>query len=71
MIAKLSQSKIDKIGQLKVVKLDTRDGFVECSDGSWLLIRFWRRAIGPYLHRKCSNKEVQKFIQYGQELVAG
>ncbi len=73
MIAKLKQAKIDKIGQLKVVKLDTRDGFrYKLSDGSWLLIRFsGTEPLVRIYAESSSDEEVQKFIQYGQELVAG
>ncbi|MCX6006199.1 MAG: phosphoglucomutase/phosphomannomutase family protein [Chloroflexi bacterium] len=73
MIAKLMQAKIDKIGQLKVVKLDTRDGFrYKLSDGSWLLIRFsGTEPLVRIYAESSSDEEVQKFIQYGQELVAG
>jgi len=73
MIAKLLQAKIDKIGQLKVVKLDTRDGFrYKLSDGSWLLIRFsGTEPLVRIYAESSSDEEVQKFIQYGQELVAG
>ena len=73
MIAKLLQGKIDKIGQLKVVKLDTRDGFrYKLSDGSWLLIRFsGTEPLVRIYAESSSDEEVQKYIQYGQELVAG
>jgi len=73
MITKLSQAKIDKIGQLKVVKLDIRDGFrYKLSDGSWLLIRFsGTEPLVRIYAESSSDEEVQKFIQYGQELVAG
>jgi phosphomannomutase len=73
MISKLQQSKLDKIGQLKVVKLDTRDGFrYKLSDGGWLLIRFsGTEPLVRIYAESGSDEEVQKLIQYGQELVAG
>jgi alpha-D-glucose phosphate-specific phosphoglucomutase len=73
MISRLQQSKLDKIGQLKVVKLDTRDGFrYKLSDGGWLLIRFsGTEPLVRIYAESGSDEEVQKLIQYGQELVAG
>jgi phosphomannomutase len=69
----LKNSNIDKIGNLKVVKLDTRDGFrYKLSDGSWLLIRFSGTEPLVRIYAESSNDvDVQNLIQYGQELVAG
>jgi alpha-D-glucose phosphate-specific phosphoglucomutase len=69
----LKDSNIDKIGNLKVVKLDTRDGFrYKLSDGSWLLIRFSGTEPLVRIYAESSNDvDVQNLIQYGQELVAG
>ncbi len=54
MISRLQQSKLDKIGQLKVVKLDTRDGFrYKLSDGRLAPHPvLGHGAIGPHLCRK-------------------
>ena len=73
IIARMRRSKPDKIGQLKVVKLDTRDGFrYKLSDGGWLLVRFsGTEPLVRIYAESGSDEEVQKLIQYGQELVAG
>jgi alpha-D-glucose phosphate-specific phosphoglucomutase len=72
-VSRVSQSNIQKIGQLKVVGLDTRDGFrYKLSDGGWLLVRFsGTEPLVRIYAESGSEEEVQKLIQYGQELVAG
>jgi len=72
-VSRVSQAKIDHIGNLKVTKLDTRDGFrYKLSDGSWLLIRFSGTEPLVRIYAESSNDvDVQNLIQYGQELVAG
>ncbi|MBN1375527.1 MAG: phosphoglucomutase/phosphomannomutase family protein [Dehalococcoidia bacterium] len=70
---RIAKASIDRIGQLKVVKLDTRDGFrYKLSDGSWLLIRFSGTEPLVRIYSESSSEDaVQKLIQYGQEMVAG
>jgi phosphomannomutase len=70
-LARLSQAPAEKIGQRKVVKLDTRDGFrYKLDDGSWLLMRFSGTEPLVRIYAESSNpEEVQKLIQYGQEMV--
>jgi alpha-D-glucose phosphate-specific phosphoglucomutase len=72
-LSRMSKANIDRIGQLKVVKLDTRDGFrYKLSDGSWLLIRFsGTEPLVRIYAESGSEDEVQKLIQYGQDLLAG
>ena len=56
-----------------MVGLDTRDGFrYKLSDGGWLLVRFsGTEPLVRIYAESGSEEEVQKLIQYGQELVAG
>lgn len=72
-IARISQADLQKVGQLKVVSLDTRDGFrYKLSDGSWLLMRFSGTEPLVRIYAESGSKEeVQKLIQYGQEMVLG
>ncbi|MDD5399397.1 MAG: phosphoglucomutase/phosphomannomutase family protein, partial [Dehalococcoidia bacterium] len=71
MLQKLSSASVSKIGGQKVVKLDTRDGFrYKLEDGSWLLVRFSGTEPLVRIYAECgSTDEVQKLIQYGQEMV--
>jgi alpha-D-glucose phosphate-specific phosphoglucomutase len=71
MLARIAASKADTIGGLKVVRLDTRDGFrYKLEDGSWLLLRFSGTEPLVRIYAECgSNDEVQKLIQIGQEMV--
>ncbi|MCX5992834.1 MAG: phosphoglucomutase/phosphomannomutase family protein [Chloroflexi bacterium] len=71
MLAKMSAEPAAKIGGQKVVKLDTRDGFrYKLEDGSWLLLRFSGTEPLVRIYAECgSMEEVQKLIQYGQEMV--
>ncbi len=71
MLAKMSSAPASKIGNRKVVKLDTRDGFrYKLEDGSWLLIRFSGTEPLVRIYAECSSMdEVQKLIQVGQEMV--
>ncbi|MCX6004485.1 MAG: phosphoglucomutase/phosphomannomutase family protein, partial [Chloroflexi bacterium] len=61
MVTRMTQNKSEKVGTLKVVKLDTRDGFrYKLEDGSWLLVRFsgTEPLIRIYAESK-SRQEVQ------------
>jgi len=71
MLTKMSAAPVSKIGGQRVVKLDTRDGFrYKLEDGSWLLVRFSGTEPLVRIYAECSSMdEVQKLIQYGQELV--
>jgi len=71
MLSKLSAASVTNIGGQKVVKLDTRDGFrYKLEDGSWLLLRFSGTEPLVRIYAECSSmEEVQKLIQYGQEMV--
>ncbi len=71
MLAKMSAAPAARIGGQKVVKLDTRDGFrYKLEDGSWLLVRFSGTEPLVRIYAECgSMEEVQKLIQYGQEMV--
>jgi len=71
MLLKLSAASTSKIAGLKVVKLDTRDGFrYKLEDGSWLLIRFSGTEPLVRIYAECSSMdEVQRLILYGQEMV--
>ena len=71
MLSKLTAASVEKIGGQKVVKLDTRDGFrYKLEDGSWLLLRFSGTEPLVRIYAECgSMEEVQKLIQYGQEMV--
>jgi len=70
MLAKMSAAPVAKIGGQKVVKLDTRDGFrYKLEDGSWLLVRFSGTEPLVRIYAECGTmEEVQKLIQYGQEM---
>jgi len=72
-LSRMSQANIRKIGQLLVIKLDTRDGFrYKLSDGSWLLIRFSGTEPLVRIYAESGTaEEVQKLIQYGQDLITG
>ena len=71
MLSKLTAASVEKIGSQKVVKLDTRDGFrYKLEDGSWLLMRFSGTEPLVRIYAECgAMEEVQKLIQYGQEMV--
>jgi alpha-D-glucose phosphate-specific phosphoglucomutase len=71
MLARISAAKVDKVGGQKVVSLDTRDGFrYKLEDGAWLLVRFSGTEPLVRIYAECASpKEVQKLIQYGQEMV--
>jgi len=71
MLARISAAKVEKIGGQKVASMDTRDGFrYKLEDGAWLLMRFSGTEPLVRIYAECSSpKEVQKLIQYGQELV--
>jgi alpha-D-glucose phosphate-specific phosphoglucomutase len=71
ILSKLSSGNIETILQRKVVKLDTRDGFrYKLEDGSWLLMRFSGTEPLVRIYAESSTiEEVQKLLQYGQELV--
>jgi alpha-D-glucose phosphate-specific phosphoglucomutase len=70
MLAKMSASPAARIGGQKVVKLDTTDGFrYKLEDGSWLLLRFSGTEPLVRIYAECGNPdEVQKLIQYGQDM---
>jgi phosphomannomutase len=71
MVTRMTQNKSEKVGTLKVVKLDTRDGFrYKLEDGSWLLVRFsgTEPLIRIYAESK-SRQEVQSLLQYGREML--
>jgi len=70
MLGKMSAAPVAKIGSQKVVKLDTRDGFrYKLEDGSWLLVRFSGTEPLVRIYAECGTmEEVQKLIQYGQEM---
>jgi phosphomannomutase len=70
ILAKLTSDKIETILQHKVVKLDTRDGFrYKLDDGSWLLMRFSGTEPLVRIYAESGTVEdVQKLLQYGQEL---
>lgn len=70
VLAKLSSDKLDTILAHKVVKLDMRDGFrYKLEDGSWLLMRFsGTEPLVRIYAESSSSEEVQKLLQYGQEL---
>jgi len=71
ILNKLSSGNIETILQQKVVKLDTRDGFrYKLEDGSWLLMRFSGTEPLVRIYAESNTiEEVQKLLQYGQELV--
>jgi alpha-D-glucose phosphate-specific phosphoglucomutase len=71
ILSKLSAGNIETILQRKVVKLDTRDGFrYKLEDGSWLLMRFSGTEPLVRIYAESNAiEEVQKLLQYGQELV--
>jgi len=71
MLARISAAAVEKIGGQKIVSIDTRDGFrYKLADGSWLLVRFSGTEPLVRIYAECvSTKEVQKLIQYGQEMV--
>jgi alpha-D-glucose phosphate-specific phosphoglucomutase len=71
MLSRISAANVEKIGGQKVVRLDTRDGFrYKLEDGSWLLVRFSGTEPLVRIYAECgSMEEVQKLIQYGQEMV--
>ncbi len=73
MKARLAQTEIATIGSQKVVKLDNRDGFrYKLADGSWLLIRFsGTEPLVRIYAESTSADEVQKLLQYGQEMIGG
>ena len=71
MLARMSASRMEKIDGQKVVSLDTRDGFrYKLESGAWLLVRFsgTEPLVRIYAEGN-SPKEVQKLIQFGQEMV--
>lgn len=70
VIAKLSSRKLESILGRKVIKLDTRDGFrYKLEDDSWLLMRFsGTEPLVRIYAESSSSEEVQKLLQYGQEL---
>lgn len=71
MLANMSAAEVDKVGGQKVVGVDTRDGFrYKLENGAWLLVRFSGTEPLVRIYAECASpKEVQKLIQYGQEMV--
>jgi alpha-D-glucose phosphate-specific phosphoglucomutase len=71
MLAGMTAAKVENIGGQKVVRLDTRDGFrYKLENGAWLLVRFSGTEPLVRIYAECASpKEVQKLIQYGQEMV--
>jgi len=71
MLAVMSAAEVEKVGGQKVVSLDTRDGFrYKLENGAWLLVRFSGTEPLVRIYAECASpKEVQKLIQYGQEMV--
>ena len=71
MLARISAAKVEKVGGQKVVRIDTRDGFrYKLENGAWLLVRFSGTEPLVRIYAECASpKEVQKLIQYGQEMV--
>jgi alpha-D-glucose phosphate-specific phosphoglucomutase len=71
MLARMSSAEVEKVGGQRVVSLDTRDGFrYKLENGAWLLVRFSGTEPLVRIYAECASpKEVQKLIQYGQEMV--
>ena len=71
MLARMSSAEVAKVGGQRVVSLDTRDGFrYKLENGAWLLVRFSGTEPLVRIYAECASpKEVQKLIQYGQEMV--
>lgn len=71
ILSKLSGGNIETILRQKVVKLDTRDGFrYKLEDGSWLLMRFSGTEPLVRIYAESNTiDDVQKLLQFGQELV--
>jgi phosphomannomutase len=71
MLAGMTAAEVENIGGQKVVRLDTRDGFrYKLENGAWLLVRFSGTEPLVRIYAECASpREVQKLIQYGQEMV--
>ncbi|MDD5311674.1 MAG: phosphoglucomutase/phosphomannomutase family protein [Dehalococcoidia bacterium] len=73
MVDRMTNNTVDRIGALKVVNLDTRDGFrYKLEDGSWMLVRF--SGTEPLIRiyaESSSRQEVQNLLQQGRDILGG